>query len=511
MIELSLLFERGDDPRRSSPCVMPAYFIDLNLDQVIATVCAGKAEYDLERIFYRPLKSADEIEYRHEVFSDIERLRLLDSLYAFSEGMGSTRRRLASLGKIASLYHRYGWFLDTALEYCDSVESLSRVFSGLDVESRALKSFASFIAGHVESSGFKEFLGTASRLKDDLRTIRYTATIKDLTVKVRKYDGEIDYGTDIEETFQKFSQGETKSYLVKYSDSSGIDHVQAQILECVAKLYPEVFSQLVLFCGTHASFVDETIDSCERELAFYLAWLKYIKSMRDAGLSFCLPAVSSADKAVSAKGVYDIALATRSVLSMTTIVTNDFSIRGEERIVVVTGPNQGGKTTFARTFGQIHHLGSIGCHVSASEARLFLFDAMFSHFEREESLKTHRGKLHEEIVSLHDSLASATGRSIFILNEVFTSTTLMDSLFLSRKIIDKIAALDALCVCVTFLDELASLNEKVVSYVCAVDPVDPSIRTFRIERRSADGLAYARALAEKHRLTYEALKARIES
>ena len=201
------------------------------------------------------------------------------------------------------------------------------------------------------------------------------------------------------DTFEKFKQGAAKEYRFDFHSWPDMNHVEAAVLELVAELHPDIFSSLDQYANRHQNYLDDTIRGFDREVQFYVACIEHIECFKTAGLPFCYPTVTDQSKEVYGREIFDLALADKLIREnappspcplpegegRVRVVVNDFFLKDRERIIVVSGPNQGGKTHLcAGTFGQLHYLASIGCPVPGREARLFLYDKMFTHFEKEE-------------------------------------------------------------------------------------------------------------------------------
>jgi hypothetical protein len=509
---ISVLFR---EPTGTDERAEPSFFSDLNLDQVFSQVAAGRDEYDLAPFFRIPLGDRAGVEYRHEVFRDLEDPATSNAIAEFAKRMRTVREDLVQSRKLRYRLQKQSWFLGAARGYCAAVRALAAALpeAGLpeaSLSSRGLTAFREYLSDYAGSAAFAWLAAEADEVARALDGVRYCVNIRGNRVTVTRYEGEADFSADVVATFARFARGAAKDYRSGFRSWHEMNHVEEWIADRVAQLFPDVFSALAGFCERHADFLDDTVRAFDQQIQFYLTYLDFTAPMKAAGLEFCYPRVSAHDKETEAEAAFDLALAAK-LSPHSRVITNDFRLSGPERIFVVTGPNHGGKTTFARMFGQLHYLASLGYPVPARRARLFLPDQIFTHFEREEDLATLRGKLEDELVRIRDVLGTATGRSLLVMNESFASTTLRDATFIGERVLETMTGLGLLGVYVTFVDELASLNAACVSMVGTVVPDNPAERTFKIVRKPADGLAYATAIARKYGLTYPQLKVRLAS
>jgi DNA mismatch repair protein MutS len=485
----------------------PPFFADLNLGSLVSGLVERRKREDLAHFFWTPAPTIDAARYRQEVFRDLQDEPILHALDRYAQQLADMRRWRKLSTDAWSEHERQMLAFEAVRRYLAAVRELRDSLSSTTPASRALRSLGSWLDLHVESAGHRALRESADTLQARLSGIDYRVRILGDRVYVGYPKDEIAYTPEIDATFERFRHGEVDDHRMKVPRGPGLDHVEAQILSLVARLYPAEFRALAAFLDRWSDFAAPTLMRLDREAHFFLAFHDLTERHRQAGVAYCLPELVDAGAPLRAVDLVDIALADKRVGGGGRVVPNDVELSGAERVLVVTGPNQGGKTTFARSVAQLAYLARLGVPVPARRATVPFVDSIFTLFERGENLDDLRGKLNDELERVREVLEVASPSSLIVLNEVFTSTSLDDAVVLSSQVLRRVIELGAVVVCVTFLDELTTLSESTVSMVAAVDAADRTTRTFKVVRRRADGASYAAALRDKYGLAFATLTA----
>lgn len=514
---VSVLFppDAGGRPDRSvaGRPASPDTLKDLALDGVVEVV-AAKVAPDLGMVLATPLTTVAAVRYRQSVVVDLSDPQVRGVVEVFHERMRESASQRRAAASARNAHEAVLWSSHATATYVDAVEELAgaleRVVAGGRVTSPALMAFAAHVAGYARGQAFGRLQAHAARVEEGLAQARFAVWIRGAKVTVAPAGDEADLQQLVLATFERFRQSSGGVQGRVTSTGPGLDHVQGAVLDRVALLFPELFADAVALARVAAAQVpDATIGAVAEELAVYLAYLDLLAPAERAGLPTSLPAVSSDSKEMSVLDAWDLPLGLDRVADRHPVVTNDLQLHGPERILVISGPNQGGKTTTARTFGQLHHLAAVGLPVPGREARLMLADQVLTVFEREETSADLDGRLGAELARVHQVLESLTPASVVVLNEVFSSTAVEDARFLGQEVLERLVAAGVPTVLVTFIDELSRLGPATVSMVSLVDPDDPTIRTLKVVRRAADGRAYADALATRYGLSHDRLVRRL--
>ncbi|EKB5511876.1 hypothetical protein OO382_002668 [Listeria monocytogenes] len=487
-----------------------AFFYDLHLLDIFQRITTLSMT-DIQFYLYSPAGSISEINQRQDVFKDLLYQDNYEVLNSFYKNIGIVKKELTEIKKKKSNVDYYNInFFHVICKYIKFIKKFQADMSAISFRSDRLIKFQDDLLKYCLGESFKNFENKTQEIYKQFIELNYGVLIDGRTVSViEEHDTtREDYSIIIEDVFSEFIEIE-EDYPLKLPKSYGmLDSFQEMILKQVTSLYSELFDNLSDFVSDYQQFIPKDFITVFQELGFYLAYIQLTKPLLFSN-DFTFPNIVSDNKEVNEilKGK-DLSLILQSNDYGKLIVPNDFDFSKDNYLAVVTGPNQGGKTTFARMIGQIYYLSLLGMMVPAESVQISLIDKIFTHFERGENVDLEVGKLKDDVLRIHDITSNISSKSLVIANELFSSTTKIDAEELAKKVITLIKKKGARLIYITFLESISS-SEDAVSYVSLVDSNDPDKRLFKIRKQKSNNRAYTQSLVKKYRISYKDILERL--
>jgi hypothetical protein len=271
------------------------------------------------------------------------------------------------------------------------------------------------------------------------------------------------------------------SFTVPDRDESGLkalDDLQARGINIAANVLAQSVEHILSF-----------FSDLRTELAFYLGGLNLRAALLAQGEPLCKPVPLPADRqGLRAEGLYDPGLS----LSMNgRAVGNDVSADGKT-LVVVTGANRGGKSTFLRSVGLGQLMMQCGLFVAAKSFTASVCPRVFTHFKRNEDPAMEGGKLDEELARMSTTVSHISPGCLLLCNEPFGSTNEREGSDIGRQVFRPLAASGVRVFVVTHLFDLAeSLYEKGADTTLFMRaPRQAGVQAFKLVEGAPERTAY---------------------
>ncbi|MDE3151234.1 MAG: DNA mismatch repair protein MutS [Gemmatimonadota bacterium] len=204
--------------------------------------------------------------------------------------------------------------------------------------------------------------------------------------------------------------------------------------------------------GQAASHVLGFFHALRRELAFYVAALNLHERVSTLGCPTCFPdPAPAADATWTGRGLRDIGLVLRTAVP---VVPNDLDASGR-RLLVVTGANQGGKSSFLRAIGLAQLMMQAGMFVAAERYAAAVRRGVFTHYRREEDATMTMGKFDEELDRLSTVVEALGPGALLLMNESFATTNEREGAEVARQVVTTLPTRGVTVVFVTHLAEFS--------------------------------------------------------
>ena len=483
---------------------VPTFFHDLNINQIIDEILSIDRDSKSEEIFYELLSNKEAITYRQEIFRDIANPSIDKDIQGFNNSMNNVYRLLEYVKQSNHPIQKCKYILDAISLYQTSLTNLLKGLEGT-VKSSGLNKLLCLLKEYMDSDYYMKLNEQTLYFKSKIESIHYSLTITSNNILLKFEQQSENYNDTFRKIFDKqYDSGNEISFFRQVT----LTELELRIADILYKKEKALFLDCIQYTNNNYGFINELIIKMHDDLKFYISCYDYFSSVESRGFTITYPEISDEHNIVM-KGIYDITIANK-LETISKVVTNDFILEEERVGAWITGANQGGKTTFARSLGQIAYLALIGFPVPAAYVRTPLFCGIFTHFTSEENAKTNNGKLKEELLQMKELIKHArNGNNLFILNELFSSTSTLDAHDMCELLVNRLIEMNSTVICVTHIPELAKEFSRMISLGTALEDNDDHTRTYRIIPKEAEPIAYAYDIAKRYQLTYEQIMERL--
>jgi MutS domain V len=400
---------------------------DLELGTLWNAMAAGD-EFLFEtakRAVLSSLTDPDAIDYRQEVLADcLEHPEIVRQLYRLAVEALESERKIGGL-----------WFAARP----DSILSRSVQVLKLHVGVlRRLRQIADEQAAGFHSEGFTRFFAMLrEELADDylqevehhLHELEFKRGVVESAelakgLKGRRYLVRTPREQRWTERLRPGNRSESYSFTIPPRDENGfrsLEEIRGKGINLVANSVAQ-----------SADHVKSFFSLLRLELAFYLGCLNLHDRLATKQEPVCFPQpLAVGQLSLTAEGLYDVCL-TLHLPGQT--VGNEVNADGKS-LVMITGANQGGKSTLLRSLGLAHLMMQAGMFVGARSFRGSVCNGLFTHYKREEDVTMESGKLDEELGRMSAIADQITPHSILLCNESFASTNEREGSEIGRQIV----------------------------------------------------------------------------
>lgn len=471
-----------------------------------------------EAIIYQMCQDIETINFRQAIMKDfITSPELLDELVEQLKAFGRFRFKFEKeLNKSSKLYYLIELLLVVEASV-DCLESLFQTLCYYPIASEGLLNLRKSVETMMATDQYK-------KMKVDRKAIRYIfKQIKSVEVSInmntgmRPYEAQI---TDVNthsyrypEAFRKVSDAleVTDMYLGKrtrhYAPLFSIERVNLELMEEIEYALKDHKTVITNFLNNYNKIDAMPFIHLHEEVTFYNAGMSFYKSNLEGGLWMCFPEIKANSPIyLSINEAYNLHLGNVLINEglQKQLIANTVTINKGD-VILLTGANRGGKTTFTQLVGQVQVLAQLGFPVPAKATTMSICHEIASHFPMIEQAAIDFGHFGRACYEFKEAFNTLDTKSLLLMNESFSGTSHLESIEIASEVVKALLAKGITTIYNTHLHELYGMTKDLGNVKSFSVGDVGSAEMYKIIEKEPRGFSQALEIAKAYGMTYALL------